>query len=266
MQNKIESSICSDPAVDAAKQILYRLLAISLLDPKAGVWQQLDALRNDPLITQAARLIADLPEAHTSEMGLGERPIADLNPKELFDKLPGSAEELNLEYERTFGLLVSNACPTHETEYLDNKLTFQLSNTLADINGFYEAFGLSTSDQFPERQDHIVLELEFMACLLGLVRQAREDNSNGGDEHLKICQYAQQRFLKEHLARWAPAFAKLLSRENPNGFYDAVGVFLSAFIPAERALLGVEISLSTVPPRSQPECPEECEGCQLPTL
>ena len=266
MQKDMESTICSDPAVDAARQILYRLLAISLLDPKAEVWQQLDTLRDDPLITEAARLIASLPEAFAPELGVGERPLNSLNPTQLFAKLPSSAEELNLEYERTFGLLVSNACPPHETEYLDNKLTFQLSNTLADINGFYAAFGLSASDQFPERQDHIVLELEFMACLLGLARQAREDNSKLGDEHLQICQISQQRFLKEHLAWWAPAFAKLLARENPNGFYEAVGEFLSAFIPAERALLNVEVSSQPVPTPCLSERPEECEGCQLPTL
>ncbi len=266
MQNNCESTICSDPAVDAARQILYRLLALSLMDPKAGVWQQLEALRHDPLITEAARLISSLPEAHATELGLGDRPLTDLNLTQVFAKLPNSAEELNLEYERTFGLLVSNACPPHETEYIDNKLTFQLSNTLADINGFYKAFGLSASNQFPERQDHIMLELEFMACLLGLVRHAREDNSVLGDEHLQISQNAQQRFLKEHLGWWAPAFAKLLSRENPNGFYEAVGVFLSAFIPAERALLNVEVSLQPVPAPCQPERPEECEGCQLPGL
>ena len=79
----------------------------------------------------------------------------------------------------------------------------------------------------------------------------------------RICLDAQRRFLGEHLAWWAPAFAHLLTRQNPGGFYEAAGTFLAALIPAERSLLYVpapeprEIKPFTI------ERPEECEGCVL---
>ena len=56
--------------------------------------------------------------------------------------------------------------------------------------------------------------------------------------------------------------AKLLSRENAGGFYDAAGVFLAALIPAERALLGVDPDDWHAEP-SPLEGPEACEGCEL---
>lgn len=59
-----------------------------------------------------------------------------------------------------------------------------------------------------------------------------------------------------------PAFARLLQRENPNGFYAAVSDFLAALIPAERALLGVESATEHVGPNAL-ERPEGCEGCQF---
>ena len=252
-----------DPAMAAARQVLYRFTAISLLDPKAGVWQQLDALRTDTLLLEAAQLIRGLPDATPQEMALAERPVAELDPARVLDRLPNSPMALNEQYEHTFGLLVSNACPPYETEYIDSKLTFRRSNSLADINGFFKAFGLKTSDQNPERPDHIVLELEFMATLLSLERQACEDDSNLRDERLQTCRGAQQRFLKEHLAWWVPAFTKLLARENPGGFYEAAGEFLASFIPAERALLRVDPASQPAATPSLTERPELCEGCEL---
>jgi TorA maturation chaperone TorD len=251
-----------DPAVRLARQLLYRFSALTLLDPKADSWEQLDALCENTLISEAAVFIRDLPNATPKELGLGERPPTALDPSLVLARLPASRNQLNEEYESTFGLLVSNACPPYETEYIDSKYAFQRSNALADINGFYHAFGLTTSTERHERPDHIVQMLEFMAVLIGLERHATAGNAEVNRQRQELCRDAQSRFLREHLAWWAPAFARLLSHENPGGFYDAAGRFLSAIIPVERALLGVETPKHRAEP-SQLERPEECEGCQL---
>jgi putative dimethyl sulfoxide reductase chaperone len=197
----------------------------------------------------------------------GERPPADLDPDFVLSRLPKTRAKLNDNYERTFGLLVSCNCPPYEMEYINSKLDFQRSNGLADIAGFYRAFGLERSPTHPERHDHIVLELEYMAYIIGLERLA----AGAEDPELRarglICRRAQVRFLEEHLAWWAPAFAKLLGRQDPNGFYEAAGTFLAALIPAERALLGLPIpqgrgGAELVIP-SAIERPEQCEGCAI---
>jgi TorA maturation chaperone TorD len=259
---KFDDETTFDPAVLMARQSLYRFAALTLLDSKAGAWEQLEAQRKDALLSEAAAIVGNMPKAKSEKLELGERPLSELDPSQVLARLPGSTQEFNKEYEDTFGLLVSNACPPYETEYIDSKSTFQRSHSLADISGFYSAFGLTTSSVHPERPDHIVQELEFMAFLLGQERLAAERDSTDRIEQLDVCRDAQARFLREHLSWWAPVFARLLSHENQGSFYDAAGVFLAALIPAERALLGVVPAAQHAEP-SPLEQPEECEGCEL---
>jgi hypothetical protein len=91
-----------------------------------------------------------------------------------------------------------------------------------------------------------------------------EDDSADCDERAELCRDAQQRFLREHLAWWVPAFSRLMGRENSGGFYAALGTLLAALIAADRSLLDVEGTTGSVQP-STLERPEECEGCQLTT-
>jgi TorA maturation chaperone TorD len=253
-----------DPALNSARQMLVRFAALSFVDPAAGSWPKLQQLRSDPsLLAAAAKLIRKLPVVQAQPLGLGERPPRKLDPLAVLERLPASTEALNEAYERTFGLLVSGPCPPHETDYIDSKHAFQRSNALADVNGFYRAFGLTTSQLRPERPDHAALELEFHAFLLGHERRAAGELATEAQrERLQVCREAQRRFLSEHLAWWTPAFARLLERETAGGFYEPVARFLAALIPAERAWLDVP-----PPPRflvpSAPERPEACETCQL---
>ena len=261
--NSTQDDVASqDIAIGMARQSLYRFTALALLDPAAGRWRQLNELRDGPLLTGAALLLRDEPGCDADTLGPGEQPISALDPNTVFRRLPGCSEALNEEYESTFGLLVSNACPPYETDYINSKFTFQRSNTLGDIAGFYRAFGLAPSTQFPERPDHIVMELEFMAFLIGHQRRAEQEHA---PDRIAVCRAAQARFLSEHLAWWTPAFARLLTRENPAGFYEAVGLFLAALVPAERSLLGVTVSAEKPQP-SFVERSEECDQCALTQL
>ncbi len=259
-----------DPTLNMARQALYRFAALALLDPKLSAWQQLHELRQMELeggqqgmLQAAAELLRESANCDTLELGVGEMPPDRLDPTHLWERFPATTTELNAMYERTFGLLVSAACPPYETEYINSKFTFQRSHSLADVSGYYRAFGLTTATLNAERADHIVLELEFMAFLLGKERAAYE--SGDADECLEraeVCRAAQVSFLSEHLATWGALFAKLLQRENPGGYYEAVGQFLAALIPVERSLLGISLSQPLSAP-SQIEPLDACEGCQL---
>jgi TorA maturation chaperone TorD len=159
---------------------------------------------------------------------------------------------------------VSSNCPPYETEYIDSKFTFQRSQGLADIAGFYRAFGLEPTAVHPERQDHLVLELEFTALLLGLEQAAAESDHPDRIARRAVCADAYRKFLDDHLIWWVPTFAHLLSKQDPGGFYDAASTFLAALMTAERSLAGLPVSSGRVTP-STVERPEECEGCVLNT-
>ena len=251
-----------DPALNMGRQSLYRFCALALSDPRVGSWEQVHERPFQRLVGDAAALLRNEPPARAKAFARGERPLEELDPALVFARLSDSPSRLNEAYERTFGLLVSGACPPYETEYVNSKFTFQRSQQLADVSGFYTAFGLQPSSRHPERQDHIVLELEFMAFLLGLERRAAESDEMASGERMAVCRDAQERFLEQHLAWWVPTFSKLLSMADPEGYYGALARFLAAFVPAERALLGIEAVNGTVGP-STVERPEECESCLL---
>lgn len=257
-----QSSLGIDRAIQQARQALYRFASLSLLDPRAGAWQQLDALRDDDLLNDAAEIIRQDPAATAERLGRGELPLKNLDPAAVLEHLPPDADQLNRQYEATFGLLVSGACPPYETEYINGKFAVQRAQTLGDISGFYRAFGLQPSDRHPERHDHIVLELEFMAFLLGMEFQATQAEDGSMIDRATVCREAQARFFREHLAWWTPAFAHLLAREAGEGFYGQAARFLAALVMSERVRLGLPLPQASPQP-SQLERPEECEGCAL---
>jgi TorA maturation chaperone TorD len=257
-----DTTFAFDLGLNMARQALYRIAGLSLLDPRAGPWGRLNTMRDDTLLFEAAALFREAVTAQPAIGQVSHCSIESVDPQLVLARLPCSAEALNVEYENTFGLLVSSNCPPYEMEYVNSKFTFQRSNTLADINGYYQAFGLRGSETHPERPDHIVLELEFMATLLGLERGAASLNSITAPERQRICREAHLRFLQEHLGWWVPGFAMLLGHQNEGGFYSAAGKFTAAFIAAEQRLLGLPPTSKRVVPTSE-ERPEFCEGCEL---
>lgn len=258
------TTVCTvaDSALLLARRACYRLVSLALADPRSGTFEELADPASRPLVTQAAEILRDEDAALARPLALGERPLADLDPAAIFSRLPSSAEKLNELYEANFGLLGGSKCPPYETEYVPSKFTFQRSNLLADIAGFYNAFGLQTSSSSPDRPDHVALECEFVAQLLQLQFQASEGSGPESTAQAEICQDAIHRFLKEHFAWWLPAFAKLLARQDPGGFYEAVAHFLAALVAAERALAGIEPPHHAAEP-STIESPDECSGCLL---
>lgn len=143
-------------------------------------------------------------------------------------------ERLRAEHVRRIGHCPRAGITPYETEWTGAAGEILQYHLLADLGGFYGAFGLEPADGCGERLDHLSLELCFLSYLC--VREARCEE---GDEALDIVRTAQRRFLEEHLLAWAPSFCARVVRDDADGFHAHAARLLQAFLESERARFGL---------------------------
>ncbi len=167
------------------------------------------------------------------------------------------------EYTRSFGYTLSTECAPYETQY-EYPHVFQQTQALADIAGFYRAFGLEVSNSAGERLDHIPVELEFMSFLAYKHAYAMTQH---GEEQVEICLDALKKFMKEHLGRWVPTFATQLARKAGEGFYKELAELTAWWVLKDAKQLGVTPSMleETRAARIEPE-EDGCLSCPVASL
>lgn len=146
-----------------------------------------------------------------------------------------TAESLQPAYQRMFGGAVELA--PYEASYEADP--FRQARQMADVAGFYRAFGADAHGPAADRPDHAGCELEFLA-FLGARRLAAEDA--GRDDEAARCHEIEDAFLREHAGRWLPAFFRALAGTD-SGVYAAVGLL------GERVLLD-ELERRSIEPES----------------
>lgn len=164
-------------------------------------------------------------------------------PKDLSSgSSPEGAGGKSAEYDRLFAHRTTVLCPIYEVEY-DRDRAVSQGATLADIAGFYRAFGLELAVN--ERPDHLALELEFMGFLAHKEALALQD---GLLEQAELCRDAQKKFLEAHLGRWVGIVADTLARATQIEFYKTLAADMKEFIESECALLRVQPEIITARP------------------
>ena len=128
-------------------------------------------------------------------------------------------------------------CPPYEGAWGDAPQMAGKSALLADIAGFYAAFGLEPSATHPDAEDHVAPECEFMSVLCLKEAYALAE---GMAEGLEVTRGAQASFLGEHLGRWAEAFAGAVKEATPLPYYGALADLLIAWVREEIGGLGAE--------------------------
>lgn len=260
--------------LDHARLTVYRFLSMAASDPRSERWPHLLEPDFQELAVAAADLIRGEPLARPDVLARGELPLEamELAPLISFTQLP--REIFITDYDRVYGLLISRDCPPYETEFCPQTFSVYRSQQLADVAGYYRAFGLEPTEKNPVRQDHIMLELEFMAWLIAKTLYA---SKNGETDNALLCGEAQVSFFRDHLAWWVPAFALALRRKAdgigeerelalpPKCYLGAVSTLLAAFVPAERALLGISPPPSAPTPSSVEDDSVDCDGCSFST-
>lgn len=194
-------------------------------------------------------------------------------PGGFFSNLDWDISSLQAEHRRIFGL-TGSLC--YETEYgLPHE--FRQSQELADIAGFYQAFGVQIGGHSRERPDHLAVELEFMYILC--LKEAYAISVNRSMD-VQVCREAQRSFLNDHLASWVRLFGQALKKSSSTGLdqshpekdhlpyenpYLALGELTTCFVTVHAEKLGarppVQLLAGIQPTPLGPEL--SCGDCPL---
>ena len=248
-----EAALKNDLEIDQAlsRSVFYQALAMSLRPPCLKWLLQLAG-------DDALQAVRDAARAQPQEI------LASAVGELLLEARRATVEELDQAYQCLFGHVARGKVPPYETEYGCEDL-FRQSEELADINGFYQAFGLRVLAAKHERADHISAECEFLSFLAA---KEAYDLEEGHQESWEEVRRAGRLFVRDHLARFGRAFARSLAEEADHPFYRAVGNFCFALLTSEYLRLGIPPGpeFAELRPAKEEEVPMACSSsCPLMT-
>ena len=169
------------------------------------------------------------------------------------------------EHAKLFGHTTRGQVPPYETEWGQEHL-FLKPHELADLGGFLAAFRLTLNLETHERVDHLSVEAELMAFLAARRARALDE---GDIDAAGATARAERLLLRDHLARFVPAFAAALAREAPGGFYGRLGRLALELVQTECAARSVPLGRAALAlrPTDIDDEPLDCgSGCGLVQL
>jgi DMSO reductase family type II enzyme chaperone len=188
-----------------------------------------------------------------------DEPVADAADA-LADATPEDGSELHPSYADAFGDENESTVSQYEAAYAPGTLVTN-TDRLADINGFYRAFGLDVAADRRDRADYLPTQLEF-AGHLALQRAYLADE--GDDEGVEVVTDARASFVEDHLGRWVPRFVEEVREEVDEPFYRALADLLDALVEDEARTLGADPDVfeaePTAPLESLPGMERDDEG------
>ena len=219
------SEAALDPVGHAlCRSAVWEALALGFRRPTDETRTRLVSLEGAAALADAA---AELDRVAGTDLALLARALA-------IEPAP-TVPALDAVWGRLFGHTARGTVTPYETEYGDDSL-WQPQRDMSDLTGFFRAFGLTLRSDAGERPDHIACEAEFMAVLARKEAVALEIADNAMAEETAR---ATRLFLRDHLGRWAPAFAASVARGDPRGFHGALGRLCATFVEGECRRLGV---------------------------
>lgn len=227
-----------------ARGFIYKFISFAYRYPEESI---INCLRE--MWTPAGKTIADFPRLF---------PIFKLMDKEFNKDVPDNLEN---EFVILFGHTAQGNCPPFEIEYGESNEDIQKPHELSDIAAFYRAAGLKPSENGHERVDFISVELEFANYLYFKQAFAAEKNDA---KLIEACVDLQRKFMKDHLARWTPAFTQMVMKHSKDGFYGLLAKLTHDLISMCCNEIGVKPGSEKLVIRIPIDLNKECEGCSMP--
>jgi len=175
-------------------------------------------------------------ESEAIRVGIGE-VLAAMDPAGGLDD--AVLEQLRRDYTRLFVGPHRLLAPPWESAYrTEERLIFQ-EHTL-EVRQAYLEYRLRPAGDTREADDHIGLELDFMARLCD---RALEHRRRGESRLLREVLADQRRFLEQHLLVWAPDFARDVIATAETEYFRGAGRVLAGFMELEPRLVGELLEL-----------------------
>ncbi len=146
-------------------------------------------------------------------------------------------ERLQADYTRLFiGPDKVIAAPWESVYLNEERLTFQ-EQTL-DVRKWFHRFGLEADMIHREPDDHIGLELMFLARLATLGIHALDQQENARFDELLV---AQREFLKKHLGAWALTWCGLVKKNARTDFYKGLALLVAGALSELSDMLNIKL-------------------------
>jgi TorA maturation chaperone TorD len=223
-----QESINPMVGVNQFREMLYLFLsrAFSKEVDRAFLW-------NASKILNSLENLSGLREiTHTEEIQSGQHLL-----REFFKEIEGKEQEktlidLSREYAVSFLGVVGETVALCESVY-QGKTGSLFQGPYFEVKDRYAEIGMEKSKNFVEPDDHLSVELAYMATLCRLIIESGE---NGGTQlnYLKT----QLEFLQKHLLLWVPGFLKRLKEAKVSTFYKAWGHILNGYLKLDVTLIG----------------------------
>ncbi len=222
-----ERDIRRERDVALCRSLLYEALALGFRPPTAHMTERLCTADSVEALADAALMV---DAVQRTDLAGRTRLLAQTREA-------GDLEAIQSAHRRLFGHTVRGPVPAYETEYGEDTL-FQKPQEMSDIAAFLRAFGLALDARRHERIDHVSCELEFMAFL---ARKEAHAIESGDEEMLAATKNGARLFLKDHLGRFAPSFARRVMNADPGGTYGRLAELCLDFVKSEGARLGSSV-------------------------
>jgi putative dimethyl sulfoxide reductase chaperone len=148
---------------------------------------------------------------------------------------PDVLDDLRTDYTRLFiGPGKVLAAPWESVHFSEERLTFQ-QETL-QVRDWYRRFGLEAVNLYHEPDDHIGLEVAFLAHLATLALSALEADR----ERFGMLLAAQRDFLRQHPLRWVAAWQEQVTNHAQTDFYRGAACLVRGALLELEALLARE--------------------------
>lgn len=144
--------------------------------------------------------------------------------------------DLAVDYSRVFlgaGIVDGKAAFPYESVYTSPEHLI-MQDARDQVLEFYYREGLDKSDSLDYPEDHIGLELEFMAYLC---KKTCDSLISSDPSSAKRLLETQKAFLREHLMNWVPDFCADIEKHSQTNFYLALAKITRGLLKMESSIV-----------------------------